>query len=399
MGARPVYLSFAAAGVLPLLLSCSGEGPAKAARSEEPPRSVRVAEVTRGELARTVTVTGTLAAEDEVVLGLKVGGRLAEIPVDMGSRVRRGAILARLAPADFDLRVAQSEAALEQARSRLGLRPGDPDRAVQPEEIARVKQAQAVLTEARLRRDRARALFVDQLLSQAELDGAEASYQVAEASTQDALEEANTRLALWAQRRSELDLARQQRDDAVLVAPFDGAVRVRHASPGQVVAAGESIITLVRLHPLRLRLDVPEREAAGLRVGQDVSLSVEGEKGEARGRLVRLSPAIEEGSRTLKVEAEVPNAAGELRPGAFATATIRTTGAEPVTFVPEAALRAFAGAEKVFVVRDGRAVETVVRSGRRHEGQVEIREGVTAGDTVVLDPGNLVDGERVTDGS
>ena len=90
---------------------------------------------------------------------------------------------------------------------------------------------------------------------------------------------------------------------------------------------------------------------------------------------------------------------GELRPGAFATATIRTTGAEPVTFVPEAALRAFAGAEKVFVVREGRAVETAVRSGRRHQGLVEIRSGVEAGETVVLDPGSLADGERVAAGS
>ena len=383
---------------LPLLLACVGQGPASEVPPEEAPRPVRVAEVSRGELARTVVVTGTLAAEEEVVLGLKVGGRLADIPVDMGSRVRRGAILARLAPADFDLRVAQAEAALEQARARLGLRPDEPDRPVQPEEIARVRQAQAVLTEARLRRDRARALFADRLLSQAELDAAEAACQVAEAGTQDAFEEAHTRLALWAQRRSELELARQQREDAVLVAPFDGAVRIRHASPGQVVAAGDSVVTLVRLHPLRLRLDVPEREAAGLSVGQEVSLSVEG-GAEAVGRLVRLSPAIEEGSRTLKVEAEVPNVAGTLRPGAFATATVRTTGAEPVTFVPEAALRAFAGAEKVFVVRDGRAVETAVRSGRRHEGLVEIRTGVEAGETVVLDPGNLADGERVAAGS
>jgi hypothetical protein len=96
------------------------------------------------------------------------------------------------------------------------------------------------------------------------------------------------------------------------------------------------------------------------------------------------------------VEAEVPNPGGVLRPGSFARADIITSADLPVVFVPAAAIVQFAGIEKVFLVRDGKAVEQRVRAGRRQGQQVEIIQGVNAGDTVVVDPGNLVGGQPVT---
>jgi RND family efflux transporter MFP subunit len=387
-------------GVVLCLTACGGDRPARAAKPEPaaPARQVRVVAAVSGALPRVVTVTGTLGAEEEAVLGMKVPGRLAQIPADLGSRVSRGQPLARLVSIDFELRVKQAEAALEQARSRLGLGPSEPEGGIDPERTALVREAQAVLNDARARRDRARALGQEQLLSQADLDAAEAGYQVAEARYQDAVEEVHNRRAVLAQRRSELELARQQLADSVLTAPFDGAIRERQASPGQFVAAGQPVVTLVRLHPLRLRLAVPERQAAHVRVGQEVRLTVEGDSEPHPGHVARLSPAIEEGSRTLKVEAEVPNRDHELRPGSFASATILTGTDESVLLVPRTSVVTFAGLERLFVVRDGKAVQTRVRTGRRHEGRVEILEGVDPGASVVVEPGNLADGELVAPG-
>lgn len=387
----------AAALVALLLAGCGGDSASRAQErgADGAPRPVQVAIAARAALPDVVAVSGTLAAQDEVVLGTKVAGRLVELPVDLGSVVGRGQVLARLAPADFELRVRQADAALEQARARLGLRPGDATDAVDPEQTAVVKQAKARLVEATARRARAQALFEEQLLPQADLDAAEAAYQVAESQYQDAHDEALNRHGVLAQRRSELDLAHQQLVDSVLVAPFAGAVRERHASAGQYVGAGQPVVTLVRTHPLRLRLAVPERAAARVRVGQAVRVAVEGDPRAYGGRVARVSPAIDESDRTLKVEAEVPNDDGALRAGAFVDAEIVTAADRPVVLAPAAALVSFAGIEKVLTVEEGKAVEKRVRTGRRAGDRVEIVEGLQGGELVIVAPGNLVGGQAV----
>jgi RND family efflux transporter MFP subunit len=380
-----------------LAAGCDGVSESKASSrpASEAPRTVRVVPAMEAAVPDVVAVSGTLAAEEEVVLGMKAGGKLRTIAVDLGSRVTRGQVLARLAPTDFSMRVQQADAALAQARARLGLAPGEPASRVNPEETSVVRQAEAVLTEARARRERAQALWEQKLLSRADLDAAEAGFRVAESRAQDAREEVLNRQGVLAQRRSEMDFARQQLSDTVLVAPFAGAVRERHATAGQIVAAGQPIVTLVRMHPLRLRLAVPERAAAKIRPGQEVRVSVGGDPNVHLGRIARLSPAIEESNRTLMIEAEVPNEGSALRPGTFASAEIVISSDRPIVVVPASAVVTLAGIEKVLTVKDGKSVETRVRTGRRFEDRTEIVEGLAAGESVVVEPGNLIGGQPV----
>jgi RND family efflux transporter MFP subunit len=387
-----------------VLSACGGDRTASAAnkgresRGPEslPAREVRVVQAETAPLARTVAVSGTLAADEQAELGPKVAGRIATMSVDLGDRVRRGQALACLSPTDFELRVKQSRNALEQARAQLGLAPDTPVRVVDPAETALVKQAAANLNQARLTRDRMARLFEQQLIPQQDLDTAEAALQVAEAREQEAVETARTRQALLGQRSSELEIARQQLADSVITAPFDGRISERRAGPGDYVPVGQPVFVLVRVDPLRLRLEVPEREAAGVRTGQPVRLTVEGDPEPHSGRVARISPAIKEDSRTLLVEAEVPNPGGTMRPGSFAKAEIVTESGEPAVLVPASAVVSFAGIEKVLGVEAGKAVEKRVRTGRRAGDRVEILEGAAAGDTVVVEPGNLVDGQPVT---
>lgn len=359
-------------------------------------REVRVVRAETGNLARTVVVSGTLAADEEAGLGPKVAGRLTTLSVDLGDHVRRGQVLARLSPTDFELRVRQAENALQQARAQLGLPAGGPMRVIDPADTAVVKQAAANLTQAQLTRDRMARLLEQQLIPQQDFDAAEAALQVAEARHQEAIETARTRQALLGQRMSELEIARQQLRDSAITAPFDGRIRERQAGVGDYVAAGQTVVVLVRVNPLRLRLEVPEREAAAVRGGQPVRLTVEGDPGTHEGRVARISPAIREESRTLLVEAEVPNPDGALRPGTFAKAEIVTLADEPAVLVPTSSVVSFAGIEKVLGVADGKAVEKRVKTGRRAGDRVEILEGAAAGDVVVVEPGNLVDGQPVT---
>lgn len=377
-------------------LAACGDTPATAVnQSDNPARQVRVAQAAETEAARVVSANGTLAADDQVVLGTKVIGRLSEISVDLGSRVKQGQAIARVDPSDYRLRVDQAEAALQQARVRLGLAPTGNTDQVDIEQTALVRQAAAVLKEATLSHDRMVELWDRKLIARAELDTAVSQLTVADGRYQDALEEARNRQAVLMQRRSELEIARQQLAETVIVSPIDGAVRERQASIGQYLPAGAPVVTLVRTDPLRLRLAVPEREAALVRAGQSVNLTVEGDPNKYQGRVARVSPVIAEDSRTLMIEAEVPNGQNALRPGSFAKADIVIESGQRVVTVPFDAIVTFAGIEKVLTVADNMAVEKRVRTGRRIDDRVEITEGIAAGDEVVVRPGNLVAGEPV----
>lgn len=379
--------------------ACEREStPARAAArtKAQEPRPVRVVAVALEQFPRTVTVTGTLAADEEVVAGFKVPGRVSELPVDLGSPVRKGQVLARLDPTDFRLRVEQAEASLRQVRAGLGLQPDGPEEQVDPEKTAAVREARAVLEEARLSRDRLKQLWEKNYVARAEFDAARARFQVAEGRYQAALEEIRNRQELLAERRSGLSLARQQLADAVLHAPIEGAVRERRASVGEYLAAGAPVVALVRVHPLRLRVAVPERDASSVRIGQVVRVRLEGDVTEHSGRVARLSPSIQELNRTLIVEAEVANPNGRLRPGAFARAEIVVEADRSAVIVPAAAIVTFAGVERVFVVADGRAVERRIRTGRRAGDRVEVLEGLSTGEPVVVSPGNLAAGQPVT---
>lgn len=382
-----------------LVVGCGRDAADATGRPKTEPRAVRIVRADSGTLQRTVSATGALAAEDQVVLNTKVAGRLAELPVDLGSPVRAGDVVAVLDLTDFKLRVEEASTALAQARARLGVAfDGSADQ-MQPEKTALVRQARAVHEQARRSRERLSSLHQDGILSKSELDQADADFRVAEARVQEALEEVRSRQALVGERRAAFRLAEQQLADATLRAPFDGVVRERHLSIGAYLPVGAPVATIVRVHPLRLRLAVPEREAGSVRAGQAVRLRMEGdgqaEKMAAEGTLVRLSPAVDEHTRTRLVEAEVPNEDGALRPGAFASAEIVVEAEQPAILVPATAVSTFAGVTKVFGISDGRVVEKRVRLGRRSGEQIEVTDGLGAGDQIIAEPGNLTAGQAV----
>ncbi len=252
-----------------------------------------------------------------------------------------------------------------------------------------------MLQQARLNRDRMKTFFDKGLSSRGDLDAAEAALEVAEGQHQDAIEEIRNREGVLAQRRSELDLARQQLEDTILRSPMDGAVRERHVTVGTYMTPGTPVVTIVRTDPLRLQLSVPERSSTQLRVGQAVRVRVEGDSRVHDGRLARIGAAIDEANRTLPVEAVVTNTAGAIRPGQFATADIMVSEGEMTLLVPDDAVISFAGVQRVLTVQDGKAREQRIRIGRREGEQVEVLEGLRAGDMVIRAPGDLTDGAPV----
>ena len=381
---------------LMLISTACGSPPASNASAAERPeaQAVRLVTVTEVRLDKSVVVAGDLAAKEEAVLSMKVPGRLEMVTVDLGSTVAAGEAIARLQTTAYKLRVAQADATLRQARARLGL-SGDGDDAVDPQQVGVVRETRAVLEEAEITLGRVRTFVERGISPRSELDAAEAAFKVASSRYQDALEEVRSRQAVLSQRRSELELAREQLSAAVLEAPFAGQILARPGAPGQYVEAGTPIATLVRLDPLRLRVEVPERAAPSVKRGQTVRITVEGDKGTYTGVVVRLSPAISSDNRTLLVEAEIPNDPPRLRPGSFARAEIVVEPDRATLMIPIDSVVSFAGVDKVFLVEDGKAVERRIRIGRRDGTLVEVEEGLAKGAAVIAQPGTMVAGRPV----
>lgn len=380
------------------VVGCKSDYPAsgRAANAEarSQVRQVKTVQVAETPIGETVTVNGTLAAYDQATVGTKVAGRLQSISVDLGTVVRKGQALAKLEPQDYQLRVQQAEAALAQARARVGLSPDGGDDRVTLDQTGTVREAKAVLDESKAKRDRAARLINQGIIPKAEMDTADADYKVAMSRYQDAVEEIRNRQGLLAQRRSELNLARQQLADTILYAPMTGVVQEKRASTGEYLAAGAPVVDVVQIDPLRLRVDVPERESHKIHTGQSVRVTLEGDPDAYLGTVKRLSPSISQQNRVLSVEADVRNN-GHLKPGAFVKAEIVTDQASTAATVPPSAIVTFAGIEKVITIEGGKAVEKVVMTGRRGEDWVEIKSGINVGQQVIINPGNLQSGQAV----
>jgi len=388
------------------MTACQGDAPVsaqqnrlreetKAPKEAGAPKQVKVASVAEKPLELTTVALGSLTAFDQATISVKVPGRLQKITIDLGSVVQRGQLIAQIEPQDYQLRVQQSEAALAQARVRLGLPATGTNDRIDHEQTSTVRSAHVLADEARAHRDRQASLFEQGVIPRAQLDTAEASYKVALNRLQDAGEEIHNRQAVLAQRRSELDMARQQLTDTSIYAPFDGAIQEKRASVGEFLAAGAPLATIVRMDPLRLRAEVSEREVPHIRVGQTVRVTTEGDPNIYTGRIARLSPTITPQNRTLMIEAEVNNRERLLRPGSFARAEIVTDDRNRSLMVPTGAITTFAGVDKVLVVKDGKAVEKPITTGRRTAEWTEVVGGLTAGEAVVIEPGNLQSGQAV----
>jgi len=379
--------------------ACSGpySNPKVAAKESQPPLPVKVQKAVLATIPEIITANGELFAEEQATVGAKVPGRVARLHVDLGSVVNAGNTLVELERDDYEFRVRQAEALVQQTRARLGIlnQPGDE---VKPEETAIVRQANAALREARYIFDTTTRLQQEGVVSKIDFEKAQVRLQGTEAQYQTAVEEVMQLRAQLSERRAQLALARQQLADCVIKAPFSGAVTRRQASLGEYLPVNAAVVLLVRQHPLRVRLEVPERQASKIRSGQQIGIRLEGSPLQRWGRVLRLSPAIEAQNRSLLIEGEIPNQDGALRPGSFVEGTINVNPNAQGIAIALTALVSFAGIERMYVVSAGVLEDRVVKTGRRLEGErVEVLEGIEPGDVVVLDASDrMAKGRKVT---
>jgi len=193
----------------------------------------------------------------------------------------------------------------------------------------------------------------------------------------------------------QVEQARKAIRDVVVYAPISGYVADRSADLGEYLSTSSNVATIVRTNPLRVRIDIPEQQIAGVQAGQGVSVAVSAFPDRSfAGRVARISPNISAASRTLTVEAEVENPDGQLKPGQFATVRIVQPTSQPAILVPQRAVRTEGNTSRVFVIKDGRAQERLVQLGQAEGDLLEIRNGIGVDEIVATS--NV---EKLSDGA
>lgn len=185
--------------------------------------------------------------------------------------------------------------------------------------------------------------------------------------------------------QAQVAAARARLADYRLTAPFPGRVGLREVSPDAPIAVGDTVTVVTRMHPLRVRTAIPERYASQVQPGISVTASPSSGPGEAvSGSVVYVAPVIDPATRTLLVEAEIPNADEQLRPGQSVRLQVVLRNLQGVLTVPEEAVVLRGSVASVWVVRDGRAMQQVVELGPASNGRVVVRDGLNDGDEVVV---------------
>ncbi len=308
----PVILAIvAAAGIGGWVATHSGKKPdvqAMAKGEHDGPPKVDVYELSKGDVAHVVAgelrvnlpLSGSLTPLSQATVKSKVSGVVVGDTVQEGVTVAAGQVLARLDQADQRARVAQQQATLDEAKARLSM--------------------------ATKNNSNSGALLKQNYISQNSYDTTANSVELAQASVK----------AMQAQ----LDLAKNALNDTVIVAPLAGVVSKRHVQAGEKLAPDMPVFTIVNLKQLTLEAQVPAAEIPRVKTGQEVHFSVDGfGQRSFNGKVARINPTTEAGSRTMLVYIQVDNADGALRGGMFAKGSITTEKSKSMPLLPLAALR------------------------------------------------------------
>ncbi len=334
---------------------------------------------------KLVKCQGTLIADEVTTVGAKVAGRIAEVPVDLGDIACQNDVLVQLDPKEFEFLLEQAEAQLLQARSAVGLKPGDPVSGLNPDNAPPVRETRAIWDEAKKAVERIRQLSKSDAISIADIDIAESAERVASARYSSAQNGVREKIALIAVQSALRELAHQRLSEAIVRAPFKGAIESRLVATGTYVQPGQPLMSIAKTSVLRFRGSVPERFAQQLKLGMHLELSFDLSDQVRTVSITRISPSLDQMNRSLVFEAKIDNEDEKLRSGLFSEGVIQIDPDAKAIIIPISALVRFAGVEKVWKIVDGKLKEQVVGLGRQKENLIEIRSGLAQGDVILVE--------------
>jgi RND family efflux transporter MFP subunit len=326
--------------------SAKKESPAKATAPvlEFTPADIAVVELRA--LARTLPISGSLSPVTQSTVRSKVPGEIRRVAVREGERVAQGQLLAEIDTVDLQARLDAQVAALEESKARL--------------------------TIAVKNRDNAQALLKQGFISQNAFDTTQSGFEAAAAAVKSA--------------EAQVRLARNATQDAIVRAPIGGIVSKKMINAGEKVGVDSPLVTIVDLARMEIEVLAPAAEIPRIRIGQPATFRVDGfGDRDFAGRLERINPTTEAGSRAITVYLSVANQEGVLKGGMFAKGSLVLDRSEPAPTIPASAVREEAGQTFVFTVEQGKVGRRSVKLGLRDEqsGLVEIVSGLEKGVQVV----------------
>lgn len=368
------------------LTACGRGGKAKveAAGKTADPIVVNAAVAKLETLEKAISVTGSLMPDETVTVAPEVPGRVIEINTDFGRTVHKGDVVAQIDPTEYRIQVERTRAAFHQALARIGLKPGEEN--APPSSTATSRQAQAQLEDARFKYENAAKLVKTGDVSQERFTELEKAYRARQAGFEASQDDLRTLWMNMESLKADLKLAEKRLNDTAIRAPFEGAIMQKQVSAGQYVKDNTPILTLVKVNPLRLHLEIPESASWSVRIGTPLSFTTDAAPGlEFRATVRELNPALDPKNRTLTAEARLDASDARLRPGIFVQVRLITEKASPAVMVPKQAVYTVAGLTKVFAIRDNRAIEYHIPPGRESNNWTEVPAGqIHPGDQVAI---------------
>ncbi|HIJ89647.1 MAG TPA: efflux RND transporter periplasmic adaptor subunit [Deltaproteobacteria bacterium] len=327
-----------------LLLGAAGcKEPAHdgADKSPLPTTEVRVITVTDQAAQQQNEVTGAVEAVQRATIAAKLTGSIEELPVTLGSVVKKGALLAKISAGEITARLSQAETQLAQTQRNF---------------------------------EREKRLLEKDASTRETVKSMEDAYRVAEAGVR----EARTMLGY-----------------TMITAPFTGIISQKIANAGDLATPGMPLLILENTEQLQVVAAAPETSALKIKRGDALLVNIPAAEFSQAGTVTEISPAADTASRTTLVKIRIDNSAA-LRPGQYARVALPGAAGVNTIMVPETALFRFGQMERIFVTQNGTAQLRLVRSGEHRDGQVEILAGLNGGEQVIVQGGErLVDGQSV----
>ena len=332
----------------PPAASAAETGPAKKDKQEVLELATSdVAAIDTRSLAVSLPLSGSLTPLSSATIKSKISGVVEMTSVQEGMPVTAGQVLAKVDQADLRARLQQQQAALDEAQAKLSL---------------------ALKNEGN-----SQALLKQKYISQTAYDSTANAVDLARANVKSA--------------SAMVEIARIALNDGVIKAPISGIVSKRHVQAGEKLAPDMPVFSIVNLSELTLEAQVPASEIPRVKVGQEVGFKVDGFQGrDFTGKVTRINPTTEAGSRSMLVYISVPNSDGALRGGMFAKGSIVTDRTPVMPIVPMAAVRNEGGRQVVYKIEQGKIVVQPVTLGLRNEdeGLAEVRDGLDKGANVII---------------
>ncbi len=306
-----------------------------------------IMQVKAGELRQLMPLSGALRAVNQASVKARLPGDVREVLVREGEAVQAGQVLIRMDASDYQARVDQAKGALLAARGQLDI--------------------------ATKTRDNNKALLDKGFISKTAFDNAESQFDIARANVGSA--------------RGALDVAQKALADTVIRAPISGLVSSRTVQPGEKVSADNRLLDVVDLRQMEMEAAVPASDIAQVALGQEVQVKMEGLPKPFAGKVARINPATQSGSRSIMVYIQIENPQGALRAGMFGEAQLTMAKKAGVLTVPQTAIQTDAGNTFVYAIEDGKLVQNPVSLGMRGDdgsgSAVEIVGGLDNGTHIV----------------